>query len=102
MRHETLMSLSLYFNSMFFLSHIQKESAGYFYRSPIDYQSVAASDRKQAVLAYLEKHGQAKASEFADVIGLSDGRVRALLRDMVSDGAIEKVGDKRYAHYLLK
>jgi ATP-dependent DNA helicase RecG len=64
--------------------------------------SATASDRKQAVVAYLEEHGQAKVSEFVDVIGLSDGRIRALLREMVSDGIIEKVGDKRYAYYVLR
>lgn len=36
-----------------------------------------------------------------DVI-LSDGRVSALLREMVSDGTIEKVNNNRYAHYVLK
>jgi ATP-dependent DNA helicase RecG len=64
--------------------------------------SVAASDRKHAVIDYLNEHGQAKVVDFVTIIGLSDGRVRALLRDMVSDGTIEKVGDKRYAHYILK
>jgi len=64
--------------------------------------SVAASDRKQAVVTYLEEHSRAKVSEFADVIGLSDGRVRALLREMVSEGIIKKIGDKRYAYYVLK
>jgi ATP-dependent DNA helicase RecG len=64
--------------------------------------SVATSDRKQALVAYLEEHGKAKGSDFTEVIGLSDGRVRALLREMVNDGTIEKVGDKRYAYYVLK
>jgi DNA-binding transcriptional regulator PaaX len=37
-----------------------------------------------------------------EVVGLSDGRVRALLRKMAEDGTIEKIGDKRYASYRLK
>jgi ATP-dependent DNA helicase RecG len=57
--------------------------------------SVASADRKRAIMAFLEEHGQAKAADFVHVIGLSDGRVRALLREMASDGTIEKVGDKR-------
>ncbi|MDR2523387.1 MAG: helix-turn-helix domain-containing protein [Synergistaceae bacterium] len=65
-------------------------------------QSVAASDRKQTIAAYLEEHGQAKVSELIEVIRLSNGRIRALLREMTADGTIEKVGDKRYAHYVLK
>jgi ATP-dependent DNA helicase RecG len=64
--------------------------------------SVAATDRKRAVISYLEENGQARVADFAGVIGLSDGRVRALLREMVNDGTIEKIGDKRYAHYVLK
>jgi len=39
---------------------------------------------------------------FVKVIGLSDGRVRVLLREMVSDGMIEKVGNNRYAYYILR
>jgi ATP-dependent DNA helicase RecG len=64
--------------------------------------SVAATDRKSAVVSYLEENGQARVADFAGVIGLSDSRVRALLREMVGDGRIEKIGDKRYAHYVLK
>jgi len=31
---------------------------------------------------------------------LSDGRERALLREMVSDGTIEKVGMNKYTYYI--
>ncbi|MCL2767184.1 MAG: winged helix-turn-helix transcriptional regulator [Synergistaceae bacterium] len=65
-------------------------------------QSDTLSDRKEAIISFLEEHGRAKAIDFANVIGLSDGRVRALLREMVSDGTIEKVGNNRYAYYVLK
>jgi predicted HTH transcriptional regulator len=65
-------------------------------------QSVAMTDRKQAVVSFLEKNSQAKVSDFINIIGLSDGRVRTLLREMVSDGTIEKVGQNRYAYYVLR
>jgi predicted HTH transcriptional regulator len=65
-------------------------------------QSVAITDRKQAIISFLERNSQAKVSDFISIIGLSDGRVRALLREMVSDGTIEKVGQNRYAYYVLK
>ena len=65
-------------------------------------QSDMPTDRKRAVISFLEEHGQAKASDMIKVIGLSDGRVRALLREMVSDGIIEKIGNNRYAYYVLK
>ena len=65
-------------------------------------QSVAPADRKRIVISFLEENGQAKVSDFVNVIGLSDGRVRTLLREMISDGVIKKVGNNRYAYYILK
>ena len=65
-------------------------------------QSVAPTDRKRAVILFLEENGRAKVGDFVNVIGLSDGRVRALLREMVSDGIIKKIGNNRYAYYVLK
>jgi predicted HTH transcriptional regulator len=65
-------------------------------------QSVAATDRKKTVLSFLEENERAKIGELINLIGLSDGRVRALLREMVSDGTIEKVGTNRYTYYILK
>jgi DNA-binding Lrp family transcriptional regulator len=65
-------------------------------------QSVVSTDRKRAVISFLEKNGQAKVSDFINVIGLSDGHMRALLREMVGDGTIEKIGDNRYTHYIIK
>ena len=65
-------------------------------------QSVEPTDRKQVIISFLEKNGQGKVSDFIDIIGLSDGRVRALLREMVNDETIEKVGKNRYAYYILK
>ena len=65
-------------------------------------QAVAPADRKRKVIEFLEERGQAKTPDFIDVTGLSDGRVRALLREMVDDGTIEKVGGNRYTYYVLK
>ena len=65
-------------------------------------QAVVPPDRKRAVIEFLEEWGQTKTPDFNDITGLSDSRVRALLRDMVRDGTIEKVGDNRYAYYVLK
>ncbi|MCL1874982.1 MAG: helix-turn-helix domain-containing protein [Synergistaceae bacterium] len=65
-------------------------------------QSVAPTDRKRAVMSFLEINGHAKVGDFMNLIGLSDGRVRALLREMMSDGTIERVGNNRYSSYVLK
>jgi predicted HTH transcriptional regulator len=64
-------------------------------------QSAAMADRKHTITSYLEKYGQAKVVDLVSVIGLSEGRVRDILREMVDDGIIEKISDKRYAHYVL-
>jgi len=64
--------------------------------------SAAPADRKQAVISFLEEHGKAKTSDFIEIVELSAGRVRDLLREMVNDGTIEKAGGKRYAYYVLK
>jgi predicted HTH transcriptional regulator len=67
-----------------------------------DRQAIKTSDRKRGIIAYFEKHTQATASEVAELLGLSKGRVRVILQEMTTDGTIEKVGDKRYTYYVLK
>jgi ATP-dependent DNA helicase RecG len=64
-------------------------------------QLVETTDRKQAVISFLENHGKARAMDLSKAFNLSDSRVRALLREMANEGTIEKVGDNRYASYVL-
>jgi ATP-dependent DNA helicase RecG len=64
--------------------------------------SAATADRIQAIIDFLESNEQAKTRELMKIIGLSEGRVRDLLRAMVEDGTIEKVGDKRFTSYRLR
>lgn len=68
----------------------------------IDWQSIKTSDRKRAILSYIEEHAQATTSEVSNLLGLSKGRVRAIFQEMANDGTIEKVGDNRHAYYVLK
>jgi ATP-dependent DNA helicase RecG len=72
------------------------------YRLPIGGQSVATTDRKIAVKNFIQEHGAVKTADLVQAFGLSDGYMRALLRDMVADGTIEKVGDRRYTSYKLR
>lgn len=65
-------------------------------------QAVAATDRKREIMVFIEAAGQASSTDVAEKLGLTSGRVRAILREMVSDGTIEKIGDNRYAYYKLK
>jgi ATP-dependent DNA helicase RecG len=65
-------------------------------------QAVAKADRKREILSIIKTTGQASSSELARTVGLTSGRVRSLLRDLVNDGAIEKIGNNRYARYVPK
>jgi len=64
-------------------------------------QSTFLVDRKQAVISHLKEHGQTKTPELINILGLTEGRVRDLLREMIKDGIIEKIGNYRYAYYVL-
>ncbi|MCL2655353.1 MAG: helix-turn-helix domain-containing protein [Coriobacteriia bacterium] len=90
---------------------------GYFFtvtfkRNPSDLQAVATAcnrlqplattDRKREVLSLLKTGGQMSSTEIASQLGLSATRVRAILREMVSEGAVEKLGDNRLARYTLR
>ncbi|MDR0696677.1 MAG: putative DNA binding domain-containing protein [Christensenellaceae bacterium] len=69
------------------------------YRRSIGGQSVATTDRKIAVKNFIQEHGEVKTADLVKAFGLSDGYMRALLREMATDGTIEKVGDRRYTSY---
>jgi DeoR/GlpR family transcriptional regulator of sugar metabolism len=67
-----------------------------------DWQAVESNDRKQAIAAYLKEHRRATVSELSGLWGLSKARMRSLLQEMAGEGVIEKIGDNRYTHYVLK
>ena len=67
-----------------------------------DRKAIKASDRKCAIQNFIKEHEQVTASEASAFLGLSMSRVRVVLLEMVSDGTIEKISDKRYAYYVLK
>jgi len=69
--------------------------------TPIDTQSTH-DDRKSAIIAYLGKRERVTASDIATLWGVTNGWARTVLRQMASEGIIEKVGNYRYAHYVLK
>ena len=59
-------------------------------------------DRKSEILNYLEANERATTSEIAMLLGVTSSWVRTIIRQMVEDGLIEKVGNNRYAYYALK
>jgi ATP-dependent DNA helicase RecG len=65
-------------------------------------QANSTSEKKNVVLEYIREHGQATVADFAEIFGLSEGRVRAVLLEMSREGEIEKVGRTKSAYYVLK
>jgi DNA (cytosine-5)-methyltransferase 1 len=73
---------------------------------PMLAQSIASHlceylDGRKAVVYYLEVHGTAKTSDFALAFGIDPVYVRSLLREMVSSGVVDKIGNCRYTSYAL-
>ncbi|MCL2670953.1 MAG: helix-turn-helix domain-containing protein [Clostridiales bacterium] len=68
-------------------------------RNPIETRPIATTDRKREILALAEKRGRISSADLATEWGISDSRVRIILREMVGDGSIRKVGNTRYTYY---
>ena len=68
----------------------------------VDRQSLKTSDRKKQILAFIGGNDKATSSQLAKLTGLSQGRVREILQELVADDLIVKIGDNRYASYAIK
>jgi predicted HTH transcriptional regulator len=64
-------------------------------------QAIEAS-RKQQILEYISKNGKTTSAQIANHITLTQVRIRAILKDLVADGVIEKIGNYRYTSYTMK
>ena len=53
------------------------------------------------ILDYIEEHGKASVSGLAEILHLSEGRVRAIFLEMTKEGVIRKVGRTKSAYYVL-
>jgi ATP-dependent DNA helicase RecG len=65
-------------------------------------QAEKISGKKQAILECLEERGHVTVSDLAEMFGLSEGRIRAILLEMTKDELVEKVGKTKSAYYVLK
>jgi len=65
-------------------------------------QPVKPAEKKQAIISFLKENSQGRVSDFVKIVGLSNGRVRELLREMASEETIERVGNYQFAYYILK
>jgi len=66
-----------------------------------DWQAIE-SDRKKQILAVITKNGTATSAQLAEALGITQVRIRAILKELVEAGIISKIGDYRYTHYTLK
>jgi DNA (cytosine-5)-methyltransferase 1 len=67
----------------------------------LDSSKASYRDNRQAVIYYLEKNGSAKTADFAFAFGIGNVQVRILLRELINDGLVDKIGDRRCASYAL-
>ena len=60
------------------------------------------AENKEVIVAYITAQGNAKTSEIAEHIGLSQPRVRAILSELVSEGIVEAEGESRARYYKIR
>jgi DNA-binding Lrp family transcriptional regulator len=52
------------------------------------------------ILDYLKEHNKASVAGLAEILNLSEGRVRAIFLEMTKEGVIRKVGRTKSAYYV--
>ena len=67
-----------------------------------DGETIETGDKKRFILNYIEEHQKVTVSDVSVILELSKPRIRAILQEMTHDGTIEKIGNNRYAYYVLK
>jgi ATP-dependent DNA helicase RecG len=69
-------------------------------RYPSDTQAML-NDRKSAIITYLETYEKVAAPDIARLFGVTNVWARKVLRQMANEGTVKKIGDNRYAYYVL-
>jgi len=64
-------------------------------------QANKTSENKTVIQSYIEEHGKVTVLELFNILGLSEGRIRAILLEMKNEGIIEKVGTTKSTYYVL-
>ena len=65
-------------------------------------RAIGAGDRKNQIIDFFAENNKLTSSQLTEHTGLTQGRIRKILKELVADGVIEKIGDYRYAVYSLK
>lgn len=63
---------------------------------------ILLTSQQESVRQYLSQHGEGKASEIANLLGVSPSRARAILSEMVTQNILEGTGANRNRPYKLK
>lgn len=67
-----------------------------------DKKSMITANMKEAIIAYLTDHAEAKASLIAEYIGLKPSRTRDYLNELIAEGIVVAEGGNRNRTYRLK
>ena len=65
-------------------------------------QANKTSEKKDAIVGFIAEHGKVTVAELTELFSLSEGRVRAILLEMVKAGAIKKNGRTKSVYYTLE
>ena len=68
----------------------------------VDWPSIGAVDRNKNLLAIIASQQKTTSSQLVQLTGLSPTRIREILQELVADGLVEKIGNYRYASYVIK
>jgi len=65
-------------------------------------QANKTSEKKDAIVGFIAEHGKVTVAELTELFSLSEGRVRAILLEMVKAGSIKKNGKTKSVYYTLE
>ncbi|GHV56145.1 hypothetical protein FACS189460_0360 [Deltaproteobacteria bacterium] len=54
------------------------------------------------IVSYIKLHEKVTVTDIATLLGVTNGWARTILRQMASEGTIDKVGNYRYTYYVMK
>ncbi|MCL2078954.1 MAG: putative DNA binding domain-containing protein [Oscillospiraceae bacterium] len=60
------------------------------------------ADRTQRVVDYMANHDNVTTAQLADYLGLSQRTVRNILKELLENGLVDRMGNYRHAKYILK
>ena len=68
----------------------------------VDGELIGKNDKKQMILDFVASNTETTSSQIVNLTKLSPTRVRELLKELVADDAVEKIGNYRYTKYRVK